>query len=159
MRLAEIKQHRFISEGKAAIKISVPTPDNSYRYRSVGFKKIGKAEAFKQAIQERNRIGEEVWGKFWGRVLSDHTLFCRLPKNLEPTLRVVPGRKTKTYEYTANWVVKEGDNLKKVARRYSCNKHTKLGAYIKAKQALLDAYKNEMKLLVFMGRAPIVSLH
>jgi hypothetical protein len=149
---------RFISVGKTAIKVSLPTPDGGYHYRSIGFKKIGKSEAVKLAVQERNRIGKQLWEKHWHRVVSDHTLLSRLPRNLEPVMRIATDRNSSHSEYTANWMVRVDGEVKKVARRYSCEKHGKLGAYTKAKQALLKAYAKDIHLLAFMGRASVVTL-
>ncbi|HCH1696687.1 TPA: Fe3+-citrate ABC transporter substrate-binding protein [Vibrio parahaemolyticus] len=152
------KPLRFVSEGKTAIKVTVPTPEGSRRFRSVGFNKIGIEEAIKLAVKERDRIGKEEWGKFWPRVLSDRTLLSRLPRNLEPKYRLSPDKKSPVYEYVANWMKYEDGKPVKVARRYSCLEHGKLGAYTKAKQALLDAYRSDLELLAFMGRAPNVTL-
>lgn len=151
-------QYRLISEGKTAIKVSVPTPHDGRRYRSVGFKKIGKAQAFKIAIEERNRIGKEEWGVFWSRVLSDESLLSRLPRNLEPTLQVRSNNKSLVYEYVANWMSYEHGEPKKVACRYSCKEHGKPGAYLKAKKALLDGYRDQLKFLAFIGKSPVVDL-
>lgn len=46
---------------------------------------------------------------------------------------------------------------KRVLRQYSLNKHGKLGDYLKAKKAIIDANKDIFSLLVFMGRAKAVS--
>lgn len=149
---------RFISQSKTAFKISLPTPEGSRRYRSIGFKKIGMTNAVKMAIKERDRIGQEEWGKLWSRILNDQTLLSRLPRNLEPTLRIASDKDSLPYEYVASWIERKGDTVTKVARRYSCDKHGKLAAYTKAKQALLTAHKEDLPLLIFMGRAPAVKL-
>ncbi|EMK3344972.1 Fe3+-citrate ABC transporter substrate-binding protein [Vibrio sp. YT-17] len=149
---------RFVSEGKTAIKVTVPTPEGSRRFRSVGFKKIGREKAIELAVKERDRIGKEEWGKFWPRVLSDQDLLSRLPRNLEPTLRIAPDKKSPVYEYVANWMKYKDGKRVKAGCRYSCREHGKLGAYTKAKQALLNAYHSDLALLSFMGRAPNVTL-
>ncbi|EPI0765643.1 hypothetical protein ACSYOM_004447 [Vibrio alginolyticus] len=91
------------------------------------------------AVKERDRIGKEEWGKFWPRVLSDQDLLSRLPRN-------------------PNWMKYKDGKRVKAGCRYSCREHGKLGAYTKAKQALLNAYHSDLALLSFMGRAPNVTL-
>ncbi len=151
--------YRFISKANNVYKVSVPKPQGGYRYKSIGFKKIGEEKALKIAVAERNKIGKEEWGKFWSKVLSDNTLLARLPRSLEPVLRRANDKKSQHLEYVSNWmeVDSNGSYIKK-GRRYSCEKHGKLGAYIKAKNCLLDAHKSNMELLSFMGRNPIVNL-
>ncbi|EMY6611263.1 hypothetical protein [Vibrio harveyi] len=150
---------RFISKGKTAFKISMPRPEGGYRYKSIGFKRIGEQKAIRKAITERNKLGKAEWGKFWHKVVSDWTLLARLPRSLEPLERIASDRKSLTLEFVANWTERDryGHPLKK-SRRYSCEKHGKLAAYTMAKKALIDANQSNMDLLVFMGRSPVVKL-
>ncbi|MCG9576061.1 hypothetical protein L1D14_07390 [Vibrio tubiashii] len=150
-------EYRFISKGTTAFKISIPKPEGGYRYKSIGFKRIGEQEALRKAIIERNKLGKEEWKKFWHKVVSDWTLLARLPRSLEPLVRSASDRKSPTLEYVANWIErdKHGNPIKK-SRRYSIEKHGKLAAYTKAKSALLKAHTSNMQLLIFMGRSPVI---
>lgn len=83
----------------------------------------------------------------------------RLPRSLEPLERKAPDKKSPTIEFVANWNTRNEDNeVIKNTRRYSTTKHGRLGAYSKAKQALLTAHEANMPLLVFMERAPKIKL-
>ncbi|HAV1574506.1 TPA: Fe3+-citrate ABC transporter substrate-binding protein [Vibrio parahaemolyticus] len=150
--------YRFISKGKTAFKISIPKPDGSYTYRTVGFVRLGEEKALKKAIIERNKKGKEIWGKFWHQVVSDWTLLARLPRNLEPRHYLASDKESQAGEYRANWVMRKGDEVVKVARRYSCDEHGKLTAYLLAKKALMHAHKNNLELLAFMGRNSLIGL-
>lgn len=151
--------YRFISEGKTAYKIAIPKPLGGTQHKSVGFKKLGKKEALQKALVERNRLGKELWRGFWHRVVSDWTLLMRLPRSLEPHERKASDKKSLTIEFVANWNSRNADGeVIKNSRRYSTSEHGRLGAYSKAKQALLTAHEANMPLLVFMERAPKIKL-
>lgn len=150
--------YRFITRSKTSYKITIPKPEGGFYYRSLGFQRIGESEGLQLAISERNRMGSILWRKFWSSVLTDATLLSSLPRNLEPYQRNATDRKSLTLEYIARWK-KEVDGKKIiVSRRYSCDKHGKLAAYALAKAALIEAYKDKMELLKFMGRNSTVSL-
>ena len=78
--------YRFISKGKTAFKIHIHTPDDKVLHRSVGFVRIGEEKALKKALNLRNELGCEMWGKFWNRILKDPYLMTRLPHDLEPKI-------------------------------------------------------------------------
>lgn len=76
--------HRFISKGKTAYKIHIHAPDDKVVHRSVGFIRIGEKKALEKAIQLRNELGKEMWGKFWNRLLKEPYLMTRLPHDSNP---------------------------------------------------------------------------
>lgn len=147
--------HRFISKGKTAFKIHIHTPDDKTLHRSVGFVRIGENKGLRKAIKLRNELGREMWGKHWNRILNQPDLITRLPHTLEPTyLTVTDGGKTLDV-CQAMWSDRKGERH---CRRYSLNKHGKLGAYIKAKKAILKAHRDVIDILLFMNRINTIDL-
>lgn len=159
--MASTDRIHYIYEGKTAYKIAIPTPDGKRIFRSVGFVKSGKRDALKRAVRMRNVLGKEVWHEHWNMVLNNPNLLANLPMTLEPLLvDKKTGESTSIPVYRVMWG-RHDDELgksKRVLRQYSINKHGKLGAYAKAKKAILDAHKNVLGLLIFMGRAKSVTL-
>ncbi|RJX71640.1 Fe3+-citrate ABC transporter substrate-binding protein [Vibrio sinensis] len=156
--------HRFISKAKTAYKIHIHTPDDEVLHRSVGFIKLGEEQGLKKAIQLRNEIGLEMWGKFWPRLLKDPYLMTRLPHSLEPKIIFKP-RPTKENPtakdecFIAAWRNYDA-NGKLIYRSVVCsiNKHGRLAAYTKTKKALLEANKENLEILDFMGRLTSIGL-
>ncbi len=81
-----------------------------------------------------------------------------MPRHLEPKLCIRSDKPSLPYEYQASWNEYHNGEVVKVARRYSCEKHGKLGAYSLAKAALQEAHKEHLELLQFMGRASLIQL-
>ncbi|PJC86031.1 Fe3+-citrate ABC transporter substrate-binding protein [Vibrio sp. HA2012] len=156
--------HRFISKGKTAFKIHIHTPDDTVLHRSVGFIRIGEEKALQKAISLRNELGYEMWGKFWKRILQDPYLMTRLPHELEPKIiykahstKENPDHKEKYYiakwrEYTDDGKCKHRSTL------CSINKYGKLAAYLKTKKKLLEVHKDNLEILMFMGRINSIDL-
>ncbi|SJN55041.1 Fe3+-citrate ABC transporter substrate-binding protein [Vibrio ruber] len=156
--------HRFISKAKTAYKIHIHTPDDKVLHRSVGFIRIGEKKGLKKAILLRNELGRQMWGKHWRMLLKDPYLMTRLPHSLEPKIIYKP-RPTKdnpNYRdacYIAAWRTYDEQgkcHFKSVV--CSINKHGKLAAYTKTKKALLDAHKDYLDILIFMGRLNSIDL-
>ncbi len=147
--------HRFISKGKTCFKIHIHTPDDKTLHRSVGFVRIGEKKGLRKAIKLRNELGREMWGKHWNRVLNDPDLIIRLPHTLEPTYLTVTDQGKTLDVCQAMWSDSESNRH---CRRYSLNKYGKLGAYIKAKKALLDAHRDVIDILLFMNRINTIDL-
>lgn len=150
--------YRFITLSESAVKICIPKPNGGYFYKTIGHKKIGEEQALKKAIKERNKHGKRIWSKHWHRVVSNWTLLARLPRNLDPRFQYRTDRNSSQGEYRANWIEWVNNKPIKKFRRYSCDEHGKLGAFMLAKKQLEDAHKDKYELLKFMGRAPIVKL-
>ena len=156
--------HRFISKAKTAYKIHIHTPEDKVLHRSVGFLKIGEQNGLQKAIELRNDLGNEMWGKFWRRLLKDPYLMTRLPHSLEPKIIFKP-RPTKENPdakdecYIAAWRNYDA-NGKLIYKSVVCsiNKHGRLGAYTRTKKALLEANKNNLEILEFMGRLTSIDL-
>ncbi|MEH0688369.1 Fe3+-citrate ABC transporter substrate-binding protein [Vibrio cholerae] len=150
--------HRFISKAKTAYKIHIHTPDDKVLHRSVGYVRIGEKKGLQKAIRLRNELGSEMWGKFWRRILKDPYLITRLPHSLEPKIIYKP-RPTKHDPeardecYIAAWRNYD-DNGRLIYKSVVCSikKHGRLGAYTKTKKALLEANKDNLEILEFMGR-------
>lgn len=152
--------HRFISKGKTAYKIHIHTPDDTILHRSVGFIRIGEKKALEKALQKRNELGKEMWGKFWHRLLKDAYLMTRLPHDLEPKI-IYKSKDPETSHgyYIAKWREYLGDGKFNYRSTVcSIDKHGKLAAYSKAKRALLEAHKENIDLLLFMGRLNSIDL-
>ncbi|WP_375751030.1 Fe3+-citrate ABC transporter substrate-binding protein [Vibrio sp. HN007] len=156
--------HRFISKGKTAFKLHIHTPDDTILHRSVGFVRLGEEEALKKAIKLRNDLGAELWGKHWSKVLKDPYLMTRLPHNLEPKIiykarkKNAEGDNREPY-YIAKWIeyTEEGEH-KYRSKLCSIKKHGKLAAYSMTKRALLEAHKDNIPILLFMGRLNSIDL-
>lgn len=152
--------HRFISKGKTAFKIHIHTPDDTILHRSVGFVRLGEKKALDKTIKLRNELGKEMWGKFWNRILKDPYLMTRLPHDLEPKI-IYKSRDPATSSgyYIAKWREYLGDGKFKYRSKVcSIDKHGKLAAYATAKRALLEAHKENIDLLMFMGRLNSIDL-
>lgn len=138
---------RFISKGETAFKIQIHAPHDELVCRSVGFIKIGENKARREAVKLRNKLGRELWGKFWPRVLKEEDLFLRLTHSLEP---IDMGD-----YYQAMWSDKKGVRH---CRKRSIEAHGRLAAYTQCKKAILDAHSEEIELLRFMGRLSTIDL-
>ncbi|AUW02765.1 Fe3+-citrate ABC transporter substrate-binding protein [Vibrio campbellii] len=156
--------HRFISKGKTAFKIHIHTPDDTVLHRSVGFVRIGEKKGLKKAIKLRNELGREMWGKFWRRLLKDPYLMTRLPHSVEPKIVHKPNPTLEDPDnrdtcYIAKWreFNDAGEYKYKTVVR-SINKYGKLAAYMQTKKALLDAHKDNLEILTFMGRLNSIDL-
>ncbi|GAD77795.1 hypothetical protein VAZ01S_092_00060 [Vibrio azureus NBRC 104587] len=156
--------HRFISKGKTAFKIHIHTPDDTVLHRSVGYVRIGEEKGLKKAIQLRNELGKDMWGKFWPRLLKDPFLMTRLPHSVEPKIVHKPNPTLENPEnrdacYIAKWreFDEHGEYKYKTIVR-SINKYGKLAAYMQTKKALLEAHKDNLELLSFMGRLQSIDL-
>ena len=156
--------HRFISKAKTAYKIHIHTPEDKVLHRSVGFLKIGEQNGLQKAIELRNDLGNEMWGKFWRRLLKDPYLMTRLPHSLEPKIIFKPRPTKDSHDakdecYIAAWRNYD-DNGKLIYKSVVCsiNKHGRLAAYTKTKKALLEANKDNLEILEFMGRLSSIDL-
>ena len=156
--------HRFISKAKTAFKIHIHTPDDKVLHRSVGYVKIGEKKGLKKAIKLRNELGSAMWGKFWRKLLKDPYLMTRLPHSVEPKiifnldqLKLILTRKDECY--IAAWRNYD-KNGKLIYRSIVCSikKHGRLAAYTKTKKALLEANKDNLEILEFMGRLTSIDL-
>lgn len=133
-------------------------------HRSVGYVRIGEKKGLQKAIRLRNELGSEMWGKFWRRILKDPYLITRLPHSLEPKIIYKP-RPTKHDPeardecYIAAWRNYD-DNGRLIYKSVVCSikKHGRLGAYTKTKKALLEANKDNLEILEFMGRLTSIAL-
>lgn len=141
--------YRFISEGETAFKIHLHLPDDSVFHRSVGFIKLGKKKALRKALKIRNEQGKKAWRKFWPRVLNEHDLIICLPHSLEPNISSCGGY------YVAMW---SDNNRVRKYRKRSIKKHGKLSAYTQCKKILLEAHRDQIELLLFMGRLNTIDL-
>lgn len=156
--------YRFISKGKTAFKVHIHTPDDTVLHRSIGFIKIGEEKALKKAIALRNKLGKQMWGKFWTKVLKDPYLMTRLPHSLEPKIIYKPNPTQVDPEHRdACYIAKWREFNEEGAYKYrtivrSINKYGKLAAYSQTKKALLQAHKDSLELLVFMGRLNSIDL-
>ncbi|MDP2571100.1 Fe3+-citrate ABC transporter substrate-binding protein [Vibrio sp. vnigr-6D03] len=156
--------HRFISKSKTAFKIHIHTPDDTVMHRSVGFVRIGEKKGLKKAIKLRNELGREMWGKFWRRLLKDPYLMTRLPHSVEPVIVYKPNPTKSDPEhrdacYLAKWrEFNESGEYKYKTKVCSINKHGKLAAYTQTKKALLEAHKNNIEILTYMGRLNSIDL-
>jgi hypothetical protein len=156
--------HRFISRAKTAFKIHIHTPDDKVLHRSVGYIRVGEKKGLKKAIKLRNELGSAMWGKFWRKLLKDPYLMTRLPHSLEPKIIFKP-RPTKAHPnakdecYIAAWRNYD-ENGKLIYRSVVCSikKHGRLAAYSKTKKALLEANKENLEILEFMGRLNSIDL-
>jgi hypothetical protein len=156
--------HRFISKAKTAFKIHIHTPDDTVLHRSVGFIRIGETKGLKKAIKMRNELGLELWGKHWRMLLKDPYLMTRLPHSLEPKIihKPRPTKDDPEYRdacYIAAWRTYDNQgecHFKSVV--CSISKHGKLAAYSKTKKALLEAHKEYLDLLIYMGRLNSIDL-
>lgn len=142
--------HRFISKRDGSFKIHIHTPDDKILSRSVGYKKIGEKAALKKAVKLRNDLGFAMWGKHWRRVLSDETLFLRLPHSFEPNHGYDKCGDGYVMEVCrANITAKDGT---KFCRKRSVNKYGRKGAYLETKKIMLDYYADVIELMIYMGR-------
>ncbi|NLS11639.1 Fe3+-citrate ABC transporter substrate-binding protein [Vibrio sp. SM6] len=156
--------HRFISKGKTAYKIHIHTPEDTVLHRSVGFIKMGEKKALKKAIKLRNELGAAMWGKFWRRLLKDPYLMTRLPHSVEPKIVYKPNPTQSDPNhrdacYIAKWRECDDDgtvHYKTVVR--SIKKYGKLAAYTQTKKALLEAHRDNIEILSFMGRVASINL-
>jgi len=156
--------HRFISKAKTAYKIHIHCPDDTVLHRSVGYIRIGEKKGLQKAIKMRNELGVAMWGKFWRRLLKDPYLMTRLPHSLEPKVIYKPRPTKEDPEfkdecYIAAW--RNYDNEGKLIYKSvvcSINKHGKLGAYSKTKKALIEANKDNLEILEYMGRLTSIDL-
>ncbi|EJN6827384.1 Fe3+-citrate ABC transporter substrate-binding protein [Vibrio cidicii] len=156
--------HRFISKGRTAFKIHIHTPDDTVLHRSIGFIKMGEKKALQKAIKMRNELGKEMWGKFWRRLLKDPHLMTRLPHSLEPKIVHKPSPtqsdpNNRDTCYIAKWreLNDQGEYRYKTVVR-SISKYGKLAAYSQTKKALLEAHKENLEILTFMGRLNSIGL-
>ncbi|WP_417228614.1 hypothetical protein, partial [Amphritea sp.] len=116
----------------------------------------------KKAIALRDTLGRELWGKHWRRVLNEPELFTRLPHSLEPALVHKPTPTgadpyKRTSYYLAKWMEYDvnGERVLK-SKLASIEKLGKLAAYNQAKRILMQAYKDDIEILSYMGRFNIV---
>ena len=88
----------------------------------------------------------------------------RLPHSLEPKIVFKPNPTQSDPEhrdecYIAKWrVFSENGDYKYKTKVCSIRKHGRLAAYSQTKRALLDAHKDVIDLLVFMGRLNSIDL-
>ena len=156
--------HRFISKAKTAFKIHIHCPDDTVMHRSVGYIKIGEQAGLKKAIALRNKLGKEMWGRHWKRVLTERDLFTRLPHSLEPRIIYKPNPRVgnpdhKEPFYLASWHEKTSDGKSQYRSKLaSINRYGKLAAYNITKRALQDAYADVIDIVLFMNRATTVTL-
>ncbi|EGR0099777.1 TPA: Fe3+-citrate ABC transporter substrate-binding protein [Vibrio vulnificus] len=156
--------HRFISKGKTAFKIHIHTPDDKVLHRSIGFVKLGEKKALQKAIKMRNELGREMWGKFWRRLTKDPYLMTRLPHSLEPKIVHKPNPtladpNNRDTCYIAKWrVINDKGEYKYKTVVRSISKYGKLAAYSQTKKALLEAHKENLEILTFMGRLNSIGL-
>lgn len=156
--------YRFISKSKTAFKIHIHTPEDTILSRSIGYIKMGEEEGLKKAIKVRNELGKELWGKHWSRILNDPTVMLRLPHSLEPKIVHKPSPTKDNPDnrdtcYIAKWrEVDENGNYKYKTVVRSINKYGKLAAYSQTKRALLDAHKENLEILTYMGRLSSIDL-
>lgn len=155
---------RFISKSKTAFKIHIHAPDDTVVHRSVGYIRLGEEKGLKKAIQLRNKLGKELWKKFWPQVLADKQLLIRLPHSLEPKQvnKPAPTLTDPNHRllcYLAKWheFDEEGNKTIKTMVR-STGRYGKLAAYTQTKEALMNAYKDQIPILEFMGRFAFVKL-
>jgi hypothetical protein len=156
--------HRFISKAKTAYKIHIHTPDDKVLHRSVGYVRIGEKKGLKKAIKLRNELGRKMWGKFWRLLLKDPYLMTRLPHSLEPKIiyKPRPTKENPNYRdacYIAAWRHYDAQghcHFRSVV--CSIHKHGKLAAYTKTKKALLEAHKDYLDILIYMGRLNSIDL-
>ncbi len=105
-----------------------------------------------------------MWGKHWRRILKDPYLMTRLPHSLEPKIIYKPRPTSDNPDsrdacYIAAW--RDYDNKGKCTFKSvvcSINKHGKLAAYTKTKKALLEAHKDCLDILIYMGRLSSIDL-
>lgn len=124
-KLPSSTPHRFISKHGNTFKVHVHTPDD--------------------------RIGKRIWGKYWKRVLSDETLFLRMPHTLEPTHGYDKcGNGDDVMEtFRANMTDKLGN---KICRKRSVKKYGRREAYSQVKKIILKQHSDLIELMLFMGR-------
>jgi hypothetical protein len=149
--------HRFISKQDQVFKVHVHAPDDKVVHRSIGCTKIGDKEGLKKAIQIRNEIGKELWGKYWKRILAEPAIFTKLPHSLEPRLI---NKKNGPY-YAVIWNVysedEEGNEVRKLkSKLFNINKLGKLSAYVQAKQYMHEIHKENIGILKLMGRFNVI---
>ncbi len=155
---------RFISKGDTAFKIHIHLPDDTVVHRSVGFVRIGEKNALKKAIRLRDSIGKKSWGSHWHKILLDPDVFLRLPHSLEPTLIMKhkptidePDRKIPYY--IAKWCISHENGKRKYKSMLaSVERYGKLGAYNRAKRALMEAHRDILPILTRLERFNIVKL-
>lgn len=155
---------RFISKSSTAFKIHIHCPDDTVLHRSVGFVRIGEEAGKRKAIKLRNKLGKNLWGKYWTQVLHDEKLLIRLPHSLEPQIVYKPHpTKNKPNQrlkcYIAKWRIdteNEPKRYKTIVR--SIDKYGKLAAYTQTKRALMEAQQHNIPILQFMGRYSITKL-
>ena len=143
---------RFISKGKTAFKITLPTPEGTRINRSIGFVRKGESKAIKEAIKLRNELGREHWGKFWPRVLRDEKLLHRISKmSFQPRLATIQyevnANKFEVEVYYVNWMDENG--VKRYASR-ATKKHGRAAAYLIAKRIMYDGMKRYLDILLYM---------
>lgn len=142
---------RFISLSGNTYKIHIHTPDDKVLSRSIGFKRCGKRKAFNKALKMRSKLGKQLWGKYWIRVLMEEDLFLRLPHNLEPNHgydRCGTGDSVMEV-YRANLTCADGT---KKCRKRSVNKYGRNEAYREVKKIILEHHADVIDLMLYMGR-------
>ncbi|MDE5179163.1 Fe3+-citrate ABC transporter substrate-binding protein [Vibrio fluvialis] len=150
--------HRFVTRTSLAYTIHIHTPDDSWLFRSVGLVKAGEKQALRQAIRLRNELGLSLWGKHWKRVLHEPELFTRLPRSLEPKivhkLRPSQSDANRVYRYyIARWSEFDvGGHQTIRSALANIDKMGERAAYNKAKRELLEAHKDSIDIMLFMGR-------
>lgn len=142
---------------REVFKISIPSLNVSTRiHKSVGAKKLGYVIGLRKAQKLRNELGRDVWGKHWGKILSEPWLLKRLPYSLEPK-RLIKNGVNVDHEYYRVTYYKE--ERVKVEELFSINKLGTLPAYIQAKERMQELYADKIPLLQHMGRISIIKLH
>lgn len=155
---------RFISKSSTAFKIHIHCPDDTVLHRSVGFVRIGEEEGKRKAIKLRNKLGQELWGKYWTQVLHDEKLLIRLPHSLEPQIVYKPHpTKNKPNQRLKCYIAKWRTDTENEPKRYktvvrSIDKYGKLAAYSQTKRAIMEAQQHNIPILQFMGRYRITKL-
>ena len=144
--------YRFISKGKTAFKISLPTPEGKRINRSIGFVRKGESKAIKEAIKLRNELGRDHWKKFWPRVLRDEKLLHRISKmNVQPRLTTIKynvnGNEFKKEVYCVQWMDENG--VQCYASR-ATKKHGRAAAYLIAKRIMYDGMERYLDILLYM---------
>ncbi len=148
-------QHRFIFPTKHGFNVHVPKPSGGKKCTTVSRKHASHETLLVTAISVRNKIGAELWGPHWQRLLDDENLLRRLPVTLEPVTCSLSRGKLEGRFYLATWSDGQGNQIK---TQYSINKYGRIGAYCRAKADLIDAYRDVIELLVYMGRVSIEDL-
>ncbi len=150
--------YRFISKNRNTFKIHIHTPDDKTLFRTIGFVRIGESKGLKKAIKLRNELGKDMWGKFWRRLLNDPYLLTRLPHSIEPVIIQKPSPTQANPDnrdayYLASWrELDENGESKCRSKVCSINKYGKKMAYKITKKAMLKGHKQNIEILIHMGR-------